>query len=391
MLNRRILRLKTLKAVYAYEQALEANYQLALEYIAEAYQPDLNAMTPIPAEELIAGEKAAQTVFKLNYLNEAQQQGENIAEAKPKDLTIAKEAIIYYRNLCQKDKDNYRKYMLEEADELHDRYLQILRLIREMADFHEHSLYEKRHKKQLLESVTFKKELKFVENKLVKKLSENPTLDKLVSDWDKDFVRRAFRKLEQEEFYQKYITKPTEDTPEEEQEFLVELVRDFLFRNEFVQDYFEEHDLNWQENRSILRTLALKTIKALDLEKPQPVEIFELSRNWDEDRIFFDELFTNTIANRLRYSAIIADSLVNWDISRVAFIDKIILLMAVTEMVYFPSIPIKVTINEYIDLAKSLSTPKSREFINGVLNKMSEQLLSTGEIKKSGRGLIDTK
>jgi len=133
-----------------------------------------------------------------------------------------------------------------------------------------------------------------------------------------------------------------------------------------------------------------KTIKSLD-EDTQHIELIELSANWEDDSEFFKNLFTDTISNDDEYENIVSDFAQNWATERIAIVDMIILKMAVCEMLNFPSIPVKVTINEYIELSKNYSTQKSKIFVNGMLDKISVKLEKDGKIKKSGRGLIDNK
>ena len=115
-------------------------------------------------------------------------------------------------------------------------------------------------------------------------------------------------------------------------------------------------------------------------------------QDWEDDqRVFFKNLFTDTISNDDEYENIVSDFAQNWATERIAIVDMIILKMAVCEMLNFPSIPVKVTINEYIELSKNYSTQKSKIFVNGMLDKISVKLEKDGKIKKSGRGLIDNK
>jgi len=121
------------------------------------------------------------------------------------------------------------------------------------------------------------------------------------------------------------------------------------------------------------------------------MELKEVIKNEEEDFPFFEELFDETMKNDLDLVKLISGSAKNWDISRVALMDLIILKLAITEMRTFRSIPTKVTINEFIEISKLYSTPKSKQFVNGILDVLSNELTSTGDIKKSGRGLIDNK
>ncbi len=162
-------------------------------------------------------------------------------------------------------------------------------------------------------------------------------------------------------------------------------------KNSLLTEYFGEQDLFWTENQKIVQSMVQSTVKSI-LESPE--EDFKpalLSKNWEEDKIFFTDLFKKSIEEDERYESIIASKSRNWEINRLALIDKIILKMAICEMIHFYSIPVKVSINEYIELSKLYSTPKSRQFVNGLLDAISQDLLRKKIIKKSGRGLLDNR
>jgi N utilization substance protein B len=137
---------------------------------------------------------------------------------------------------------------------------------------------------------------------------------------------------------------------------------------------------------------TIKSVEDLDAESGEhSIELLSLSMNWEDDREFFMALYQHTLDHDQEYEKLIVDKVQNWDTERVAMIDKILLKMAISEMVSFPSIPVKVTINEYIELSKLYSTPKSRQFINGILDVIAADLVNSGVIRKSGRGLIDNR
>jgi transcription antitermination factor NusB len=158
-----------------------------------------------------------------------------------------------------------------------------------------------------------------------------------------------------------------------------------------INEYFAENDLNWAEDNKIIQSMVQKTIKSISSMDDAQFELISLSRNWEDDKAFFQELLKKTIENDKEYEAYIAEKAKNWDMSRLALIDKAILKMAICEMITFYSIPVKVTINEYIELAKTYSTPKSKQFVNGLLDAISQNLIERKIIKKSGRGLMDNK
>ena len=130
-------------------------------------------------------------------------------------------------------------------------------------------------------------------------------------------------------------------------------------------------------------------MKMLPFAADEKQELMNLSANWTEDREFAETLYRRALLDDARMEQLIADAVPNWDVERVALLDKIILKMALAEMQLFRSIPVKVTINEYIEISKLYSTPKSKQFVNGVLDKLAQDLAASGDIRKSGKGLLD--
>lgn len=140
-----------------------------------------------------------------------------------------------------------------------------------------------------------------------------------------------------------------------------------------------------------MKALVEKTIKSYDPETSKELTLHTLSLNWDEDKEFIEVLFNTGIDIPAAYKELIANNTRNWEVDRLPLTDRIILEMAIAELISFPNIPVKVTINEYIELAKNYSTPKSRQFVNGILDVIAKEMVDSGAIKKSGRGLIDNK
>jgi N utilization substance protein B len=172
-------------------------------------------------------------------------------------------------------------------------------------------------------------------------------------------------------------------------EVLRHIYKVFVFKGEALPRYLEGNDLNWEENRPIVRNLVFKTLKMLPYQADEKQELMNLSANWQDDRDFAETLYKQTLSDDAKSEKLIAESVQNWDVERVALLDKIILKMALCEMQLFRGIPVKVTINEYIEISKIYSTPKSKQFVNGILDKLAQDLAASGEIRKSGRGLLD--
>lgn len=376
MLNRRTLRIKAMQTVFAYRQSKEANAGLAQEFIKESFSPDLNSMEVQDKDALKEQKKEALSLFKTNYKKEA-----SVSHEDEKVAEITNEAIDDYHKQNAKDLKFFKKNMLVESEKIFDRYLSILNLLILFAE--------------IAEEDTKTDHSNFVKNLLIHTLKfnedlENVTLRRNIKWDDKSEIRNWFKELvRKDDEYQQYIKL---DSPgfEEDKKIVSHIVKNIVFKNEVIDKYLEEEDLNWQEDRAIIKSLTVKTLKGIS-EGQEDFEIQELSYNWEDDKSFFVKLFEETIEVEQEYEETIAKNTKNWDIERIAITDKIILEMAISEMINFPSIPVKVTINEYIEVAKRYSTPKSKMFINGVLDVIADDLQKAGKIKKSGRGLIDNK
>ena len=138
--------------------------------------------------------------------------------------------------------------------------------------------------------------------------------------------------------------------------------------------------------------MVTRTIRDLDQDSvPEDFDLPDFSNNWEEDKEFFEKIYDTTIEYNSEYNDIIGSKTKNWEVDRLAVTDQIILKMAISEMLNFGSIPVKVTINEYIELSKNYSTPKSKQFVNAILDVVSNEFKTEGRLKKTGRGLIDNK
>ena len=155
-----------------------------------------------------------------------------------------------------------------------------------------------------------------------------------------------------------------------------------------INDYFEDQNIRWAEDKDIIKSMMDKTIKSYADGK---ITLQKVSLNWDDDQEFIDRLFNSAVDLDPQYKELIAKNTRNWEVDRLPLTDRVILEMAISEMINFPNIPVKVTINEYIELSKDYSTPKSRQFINGILDVISKAMKESGAVKKSGRGLLDNK
>lgn len=217
-------------------------------------------------------------------------------------------------------------------------------------------------------------------------------LIKYENRWDKETeeIRVWYKILLEEDFYKNY-TKIDNPTLEDDYSFFSELTLKFLIKNEFVVKFFEENNIFWSEDFLIVRSMLKKTVKSMNSSNFNTFAVASLSEDIKEDLKFASSLFDIVVQDTSEYDVYIKKYAKNWDLERITLMDRSILRMGIGEILTFSNIPMKVTINECIDIAKNYSSPKSGKFINGLLDVISLNLHKEGKIIKSGKGLIDNK
>ena len=234
------------------------------------------------------------------------------------------------------------------------------------------------------------------DNKVVNFIETNrEVIDGLIkyeNKWGKETeeIRVWYKILLEEDFYKNYI-KIDSPTFEDDYNFFSELTLKFLIKNEFVVKFFEENNIFWSEDFLIVRSMLKKTVKSMNSSNFNTFAVASLSEDIKEDLKFASSLFDIVIQDTSEYDVYIKKYAKNWDLERITLMDRSILRMGIGEMLSFSNIPMKVTINECIDIAKNYSSPKSGKFINGLLDVISLNLHKEGKIIKSGKGLIDNK
>ncbi len=393
MLNRRILRAKAMQHIYAYRQCQRSNYELAFDYVRQAFQPDLNSMEVQNKEVLARNEALAVRLLKA-YFDKC----EDFSNTPAPIEKVVRNAIAQYESQCRRDREYLRQQMLSSTERITDHYILLLLLLAALA---EESGRERQKKYNFLTEspIEEKKEpkLNFYHNRVIQAIRNNQELltkanqknlhwgnyNSDIKQWFKSF-------LKSDETFQAYqaIEKPT---LEEDMEIARYVFNNIILKHEPIMAILEENDINWAEDMKAVKSMANKSIKSVNEEDPSHIELVELTPNWEEDRVFFEDLYTITIRHDDEYEHIINEKSKNWSSERIAHLDNIIIKMAIAEMIHFSSIPVKVTINEYIDISKQFSTHKSKQFVNGMLDVIANDLQSKNLIRKSGRGLIDNR
>jgi transcription antitermination protein NusB len=238
---------------------------------------------------------------------------------------------------------------------------------------------------------------RFIDNKLIAQLEENRDFikqrERFKVNWagERELLRMMYNDIRTSEEYKKYMQKEN-STYEDDRSILIKLIRSQLFPSDMMQSFFEEKNIHWVDDFDTGMLMAMKTLKSFSLKQDEFAalpSLYEDDESETEDKTFAKDLFRKCIFYSKEYAEIISVRAKNWELERIAMLDIILMKMAITELLQFSSIPVKVTLNEYIEISKQYSTPKSKVFINGLLDKLIVEFRQEDKIKKTGRGLVD--
>ena len=379
MLNRRSLRIKVMQSLFALQQCKDATYDLCLERIRDSFAPDLNSMEVQDKALLLQQKKES-----LKEFEKAFSEGKSTIDHEDDRISKAVQSTLkFYKDQIKKDTDFFRKNLVVEVEKIYDHYIATLSLVTAFAELAEAD-----------KKVSHKN---FVSNTWIKAIKNSEALKKdamrLGRHWQdhSDKVRLWFRDVvRQDNEYLNYLDRKNPSL-DDQKKFINHLLKKVILGKTVINDFFEEEVLRWAEDKDIVKALVEKTVKSYEPQNQQDITLHTLSLNWEDDRNFIETLFQVSTTLKPHHRELISNNTRNWEVERLPLTDRIILEMSIAELMSFPNIPVKVTINEYIELAKTYSTPKSRNFINGILDVIARELNESGEIKKSGRGLIDNK
>lgn len=300
--------------------------------------------------------------------------------------------VIYaFQQSEVKDIKQHEKNLLASVDKVFEMYVSLLALIVDVAQYAETDAIE-RANKHLPSEDDLNANLKILDNRFIKLLlANNAYLDavkkyKISWNFDPELARSLFVNLKASEEYKAYLAK-TDDDLHSDKDLIKFIFKKVILKSTLAQQALEEKHINWQVDQDVLQAMIAKTLKNFSSETGEQ-KLAQISANWDEDREFILDLFQKTIAYDAAFQELIGSKTKNWEADRIAMMDVILMKMALAELLYFTSIPVKVTINEYLELAKEFSTPKSNSFINGILDKILDDLKEQGKIRKYGRGLL---
>lgn len=285
------------------------------------------------------------------------------------------------------------KELFLSIERTYDLYVQLLLLFGEMHRIAEDRI-EERKSKRMPTSEDLAASRRFVDNPALVQLSESKGLleesSKRKVGWmgEKEMLNRLFKEFEQSASFRSYMAAP-EVTPAMEQGIVMELFMSHIAHFEPLHDHFEAKSIYWLEDLDLACSLVKRTLEQIKVNELD-LDPIEVGEEPEEERQFVTTLYRNTIASRSETEAAIAEKASNWEVDRIALSDMLLMQMAITEARNFDLIPVKVTLNEYIEIAKAYSTPKSKNFINGILDKLFAEMKANGTIRKVGRGLLES-
>ncbi|TZF82557.1 transcription antitermination factor NusB [Pedobacter sp. BS3] len=303
------------------------------------------------------------------------------------------QTLYAYHQSENKSVKAFEKSLLKNVDEVYEMYVWVLSLFIEVADYVVLDA-EERANKFLPTEKDLNANTRLHTNKFIESLRNNPeymdAVKKYKISWsfDPEVARSIVGILKTSPEYEAYLQNPADDM-RAEKEIIKHIFKKIILKTPAIEQVFEEKFINWPVDKEVLQALIAKTFKNFTSDNPAENHLAELCANWSEDREFITALLSKCIAYDEQYQELISQKTKNWEADRIAMMDVLLMKLAITELLHFSSIPVKVTINEYIELSKEFSTPKSNSFINGILDKILADLKSAGKIHKFGRGLIE--
>ena len=304
-----------------------------------------------------------------------------------------------YAFLCSHDDDIAKgeKELLKSINSTKELFVWQISLMFEMRDFAFRRIEESKLKFYPTDE-DLNPNTRFINNRFIQQLEDNKDINNLITKYhvswieNEEAIRRLFLSVRDSEGYTSYIR--SENNYENDKNFVIDIYTNFIFVDEFLLDLYETKNIFWYSDFYIIQYQLVKFFDNYKEEFSCEVKLPDVIKSsnddaQEDDMKFVDNLFRKTILEKVHYDELIKSKIHNWDMDRVSFMDILILDMALSELVNFSNIPVKVTLNEYIELSKIFSSSKSKYFINGILDSIIEELKKSGEIVKVGRGLLE--
>ena len=288
--------------------------------------------------------------------------------------------------------EKQQKFLLYSTDNILDLYLVMLSSLIEIGK-KEALFIEKSSQKHITTLQERNPNKKLINNSIIQLLSNNDSLNKVIVDrkinhWElnDEYLKILIEAIKESDLYQKYMSNEKNDF-EEDKQFIINVFTDILVPNDKFYEFLEDNNLTWIDDIPVVNTHIVKQLNSIKSIKDSSFSVPKIFKD-QEDKEFVIDLFQKTVLNEMELAKEFVDKTPNWDSERIAELDTIVLKMAICEFLKFPSIPVKVTINEYLEIAKEYSTPKSSIFINGILDNLVKEFSAKNKLNKIGRGLM---
>ena len=285
------------------------------------------------------------------------------------------------------DLDFFEKELFKSLDKIYELYISIIALVNDLHDLSMIMVDENKNK-HLPNKNDLIPNLKFVNNTLLVSISNNKELklqiEKRKISWqnETDVIRKIFNEIKNGELFKTYLESGISSI-EEDRDFIISLIADNLSENDVLISLFEEKNIHWADDSFVAFNSVIRNFEDFNGE----FKMQALLKDEKDDLEFMSILFKKTIIYKTDFEDLINRHTQNWEIERIANMDKLLMEMALAEIIHLPNVPIKVSLNEYIDISKEYSTPNSKTFVNGVLDKIIAELKKDNRINKTGRGL----
>jgi len=303
------------------------------------------------------------------------------------------QSLYAYHQSHSGDIKQHEKNLLQSIDKVYEMYIWMLSLISEVTDYASNDAHE-RANKHLPTADDLNADVKILSNRFILSLHKNKEYlaglkkYKVAWDFEPELVKSLFIILKNSAEYTEYLQK-TDDTIQTDKDIIKFIFKKVILKSSLAEQVFEDKFIYWPVDKDVLQALIAKTFKNFAYDDAAQNKLAEVTGNWEEDREFIVNLFEETIRHNDAYQELIGNKTQNWEPDRIAMMDTLLMKMALAEFINFNSIPVKVTINEYLEISKEFSTPKSNSFINGILDKILFELKAQNKVKKTGRGLIE--
>lgn len=285
------------------------------------------------------------------------------------------------------------KQLHASIDKVSELYIWLLSLVPELCSFAAKTLEEGKLKR-LPSKEDLNPNTKFAENKLAASMAANLQFQRALNSYkiswsnEQELIKKIFLEIKASDIYIDYMA-IEERSFAADREVMARLMKSVLENFEPLNYFFEERSIIWTDDFDLCYSMAVKTLRQISENKVEERFLMPVYKDEEDDKAFMLSLFRKTILNNEEYEKLIGEKTQNWEVERIAMMDVLLMKMAIAEILNFPNIPTKVSLNEYIELSKNYSTPKSQVFVNGILDKLLLDFKTQDLLKKSGRGLME--